>query len=130
MKTTVLEFLFNNKRLQHNCFLVKFEKFLRTHFLQNNSGGCFHKFKKSTTLESEGLKIETKRLNMKKTQVFHFTEPFQTVFTCPNSIIKTEKHCAEYVQSETKNKFCKIKCVKQNFYKCVHFLLFLLLPTL
>ena len=62
-------------------------------------------------------------------QIFHFTWPFQTVCTCPNSIIKTEKHCAKYVQSETKNKFCKTKCVKLNFYKCVHFLLFLLLST-
>ena len=67
---------------------------------------------------------------MKNTKIFHFTYPFQTVFTCPNSIIKTEKHCAKYVQSETKNKFCETKCVKLNFYNCVHFLLFLRLSTL
>ena len=68
---------------------------------------------------------------MKNTQIFHFTSwPFQTVFTCPNSIIKTEKHCAKHVQSETKNKFCKIKCVKLSFYKFVYFLLLLLLSTL
>ena len=30
------------------------------------------------------------------------------VFTCPNSIIKTENHCAKYVQSETKNKFLQM----------------------
>ena len=71
-----------------------------------------------------------KRLNMKNTQIFHFTWPFQTVFTCPNPIIKIEKHCAKHVQSETKNKFCEIKCVKLNFYKCAHFLWFLLLSTL
>ena len=62
-------------------------------------------------------------------QIFHFTWPFQTVCTCPNSIIKTEKHCAKYVQSETKNKFCETKCVKLNFYNCVYFRLFLLLST-
>ena len=69
-------------------------------------------------------------LNMKNTKIFHFTYPFQTVFTCPNSVIKTEKHCAKYVQRETKNKFCETKCVKLNFYNCVHFLLFLILSTL
>ena len=52
------------------------------------------------------------------------------VFTCPNSIIKTEKHCAKYIQRETKNKFFKTKCLKLNFYKRVHFLLFVLLSTL
>ena len=29
------------ERLWHRCFLVNFEKFLRTPFLQNTSGGCF-----------------------------------------------------------------------------------------
>ena len=48
---------------------------------------------------------------MKNTQIFHFTWPFQTVLTCPNPIIKTEKHCAKYVQSDTKNRFCETKCV-------------------
>ena len=67
---------------------------------------------KSTTINSEGLKRGTKRLNMKNTQIFHSTWPFQTVFTCPNSIIKAENHCAKYVQSETKNKFCKIKFIQ------------------
>ena len=67
---------------------------------------------------------------MKNKQIFHFTYPFQTVFTCPNSMIKAEKHCAKYVQSENKNKFWKTKGVKQNIYKCVRFLLFLLLSTL
>ena len=43
---------------------------------------------------------------------------------------KNRKHCVKYVQSETKNKFCKTKCVILNFCKCVHFLLFLLLSTL
>ena len=52
---------------------------------------------------------------MKNTQIFYFTYPFQMVFICPNSIIKTEKHCTKYVPSETKNKFCKTKCVKLNF---------------
>ena len=41
-----------------------------------------------------------------------------------NSIIKTDKHCTKYVQNKTRNKFCKTKCVKLNFYKFVHFLLF------
>ena len=61
---------------------------------------------------------------MKNTQILRITEPFQPVFTCPNSIMKTEKHCAKYFQSKTKNKFCKSKCVKLNFYKCVNVLLF------
>ena len=52
------------------------------------------------------------------------------VFTFTNSIIKTEKDCAKYVQRETKNKFFKTKCLKLNFYKRVHFLLFVLLSTL
>ena len=30
-------------RLWHRCFPVNFAKFLRTHFLQNTSGGCFCK---------------------------------------------------------------------------------------
>ena len=40
----VLESLFNKfkKRLQHNCFPVKFAKVLRTPFLQNNSSDCFY----------------------------------------------------------------------------------------
>ena len=29
------------KRLWHRCFPVNFEKFIRTPFLQNTSGGCF-----------------------------------------------------------------------------------------
>ena len=29
------------KRLWHKCFPVNFAKFLKTHFLQNNSGDCF-----------------------------------------------------------------------------------------
>ena len=52
MKTPVLEFLFNEvaglkdcnfikERLQHS-FPMNNAKFLRTHFLQNNSGGCFY----------------------------------------------------------------------------------------
>ena len=32
---------FIKKILQQRCFPVKFEKFLRTPFLQNTSGGCF-----------------------------------------------------------------------------------------
>ena len=44
--------------------------------------------------------------------------------------MKTEKHWAKYIQSKTKNKFCKTKCVKLNFYKCVSFLLLWLLSTL
>ena len=128
----MLESVFNKKRLQHRRFPVKVAKFLRTPFLQNTSNGCFRKLKyrKSTTLNRKDRKRRTKRLNMKNTQIFHFTYPFQTVFTFPNSIIKREKHCAKYVQSETKNKFCKTKCAKLNFYKCVHFLLFLLLSAL
>ena len=46
------------------------------------------------------------------------------------SMTKTEKHCAKCVQIETENKCCKIKCVKLNFYKCVHFVSSLLLSTL
>ena len=45
------------------------------------------------------------------------------------SMTKTEKHCAKCVQIETENKCCKIKCVKLNFYKCVHFVSSLLLST-
>ena len=46
IKTTVLESLFQacnfiKKRLQHRCFPVKFVKFTKTPFLQNNSSGCF-----------------------------------------------------------------------------------------
>ena len=48
----MLEYLFNKvagfkncnvikKRLQHRCFTVKFAKFLKTPFLQNNANGCF-----------------------------------------------------------------------------------------
>ena len=50
-ETLVLESLFNKagllaynfikKRLRRRCFPVKFAKFSRTYFLQNNSGGCF-----------------------------------------------------------------------------------------
>ena len=29
------------QRLRHRCFPVNFAKCLRTHFLQNTSGGCF-----------------------------------------------------------------------------------------
>ena len=46
------------------------------------------------------------------------------------SMTKTEKHCAKCVQSEIENKCFKIKCVKLNFHKCVHFVLFLLLSNL
>ena len=56
--------------------------------------------------------------------------PSQPVFTCSKSIIKTERHCAQYVQSKTKNKFCKTKCVKPSFYKYTHFLLLCFLSTL
>ena len=46
-------------------------------------------------------------------------------------MVKTEKHSAKYeAKTKNKNKFCKSKCVKLNFYKCVHFLLFLLLSAL
>ena len=117
---------FVKKRLQNKSFLAKFAKFLRTHFLQNTSGGCFRKLKyrkKSITLNNEDLKRRTKRLNMKNTYIFLFTQPFQPVFTCPNSMIKTERYCAKYIQSKTKNTFCKTKCVKLIFYKFVHFLL-------
>ena len=64
----------------------------------------------------------------------HIDFPFYRAF--PTSIYlskfnnKTERHCAKYVQSKTKNKFWKIKCVKLSFYKCVHFLLLWLLSTL
>ena len=33
---------FIKERLQHRCFSVNNAKFLRTHFLQNTSGGCFY----------------------------------------------------------------------------------------
>ena len=53
------------------------------------------------------------------------------VFFSQKSIFfNTEKHCAKNVQSETENKFCKTKCVKLNYYKCAHFLLFLFLSIL
>ena len=80
--------------------------------------------KKSITLNIKDLKRGTKKIKMRNTSIFHFTQPFQPVFTRPKSIIKTEKLCAKYVQSKTKNKFCKTKCVKRNFYKCDHFLFF------
>ena len=32
----------SKKRLWHRCFTMNFAKFLRTTFLQNTSGGCFH----------------------------------------------------------------------------------------
>ena len=87
--------------------------------------------KKSTTLNSEGLKRGTKRLNMKNTQIFHFTQPFQAAFTCPNSLIKTEKHCAKNVQKETKNKYCKFKCVKLKFLQmCSFSIIFISLHSL
>ena len=83
---------------------MKLAKFLRNLFLQNTLVAAFVNWnlEKSTSLNSKG----------------------------PNSITKTGKHCAKYVQSKTKNKFCKTKCVKLNFYKCVHFLLLWLLSTL
>ena len=114
-KTPVLEPRFNKKRLQRRCFLVKFAKFLRTPFLQNTSGGCSRKLNYRKKNHSEQIKY-------KNTQIFHFTQPFQTIFTCPNSIIKTEKHCTKYVQSETKKKFCETKCVNPYYpnFESVH----------
>ena len=78
---------------------------------------------KSTTLNNECLKRGIKDEK-------HIDFPFYLAFpTGPNSMIKTERQCAKYVQSKTKNKFCKTKCAKLNFYKCAHFVLFLLLST-
>ena len=56
---------------------------------------------------------------------------FSVLFSLSNRYLpvqQTERHCAKYVQSKAKNKFCKTKCVKLNFYKCV--ILFRLLSTL
>ena len=36
---------FIKRRIQNKCFPVKFAKFLKTPFLQNSSGSCFHKLK-------------------------------------------------------------------------------------
>ena len=68
---------------------MKLAKFLRNLFLQNTLVAAFVNcnLEKSTSLNSKG----------------------------PNSIAKAGKHCASYVQSKTKNKFCKTKCVKLNF---------------
>ena len=71
-----------------------------------------------TILYREDLKRGTKRLNMKNIQIFHFTQPLRSVFTCPNSIIKTERHCAKYVQSKTKNKLCKSMCKTKFLQMC------------
>ena len=72
---------------------------------------------KSTTLNTECLKRGIKDEK-------HIDFPFYLAFiTCPNSMIKIERQCAKYVQSKTKNKFCKTKCAKLNFYNSAHFLL-------
>ena len=50
------------------------------------------------------------------------------MFTCSKSIIKTEVHCAKFVQSWQERH--QIKCVKLNFSKCFNILLIWLLSTL
>ena len=88
-------FNFVKKRLQNRCFPVKFAKFLKTPFFTEHLRWLLplvEMQKKYTILNSEGLKRGTKRLNVKNTQILHFAQPFQPVFTCPNSRIKTERH--------------------------------------
>ena len=77
---------------------------------------------KSTTLNCEGLKRGTKRLNMIK------THRFSILLSLSNWYLPI--HCVKSVQSKTKNEFCKTKCLKLSFYKCIHFLLFWLLSAL
>ena len=50
------------------------------------------------------------------------------MFTCSKSIIKTEVHCAKFVQSWQERH--QIKCVKLNLSKCFNILLIWLLSTL
>ena len=112
---------------EHLCWSLLLLKLLKLQALAFNfikKVSVNGNIEKSTTVNSEGLKRGTKRLNMKNTQTFHITQPFQQVFGSPNSIIKKKKHFAKYVQSKTKNKLFKTKFVKLNFYKCVNFLLF------
>ena len=62
---------------------------------------------------------------MKIIEIFHCTLPSQPVFTCLKSIIKTERHCAKYAQSQQERH--QFKCVEQMY---AHFLLFWLLSIL
>ena len=86
---------FIKKRLQNRCFPVKFAKCLNTPFFTEHFRWLLPLVeiqKKCTILNSEGLKRGTKRLNVKNTQILHFAQSFQPVFTCPNSRTKTERH--------------------------------------
>ena len=56
------------------------------------------KYRKDTTLSTKSLKRQSKRIKMKMTQIFHFTQPSQSVFTCSKSIMKTKRQCPKYEQ--------------------------------
>ena len=62
---------------------------------------------KKNTLNIKCIKGGAKRINMKTTQTFHFTQPSQAVFT---GSYNKKRH--------------QIKCVKLRFCKCARFLLF------
>ena len=97
-KTGILKYSanFTGKHLCWSLFLIHL-------FSQSTSGGCFRKLKygkKNTTLNSEGLKIGTNRLSTKKHAGFPFYLDFPNGIYLSYLIIKAEKHCAKYVQSE------------------------------
>ena len=78
--------------------------------------------KKTTTLNTEGLKRGTKRLNMKKQMDLPFYLAFLTGIYLFKFNNKNRKALCEICPRQNKNKFYKTKCVKLHFYKCVHFL--------
>ena len=84
---------------------------------------------KYTTLNNKGLKRGTKRINMKMTQIFHFTQPSLLVFTSSKSIRKTERHCMKYICPNLTRKAPDQMC-EPSFYKCACFLLFYILSRL
>ena len=82
------------KRLWHRCFPVNFEKFLRTPFVQNTSGGCFWK-KKDFKKEC----FNTFYLFMYYLTIWHKRQ-----FTKLKNIRKTEeKICESHQTNESKS---------------------------
>ena len=63
------------KRLWHTCFLVNFEKFIKTPFLLNTSGGCFYCNKKDVSKhDSRLIKLSINRFHT----TFLFLYPLKT----------------------------------------------------
>ena len=65
------------------CFTIMSRKIVVSRYIGMN-------IETYTTLNTEGLKRGTKRINMKITWIFHFTWPSEPAFTCSKSAIKTE----------------------------------------